>query len=89
MKKVAVIWSSPNKDGLTASAKESISKGLSDAGVEVCEIHLNSKNINHCRACGNGWGTCNKNGSCVISDDFAEIYSTLKEADGIVWISAV
>jgi multimeric flavodoxin WrbA len=89
MKKVAVIWSSPNKDGLTASAKESISKGLSEAGVEVCEIHLNSKNINHCRACGNGWGTCNKNGSCLIKDDFADIYQKIKEADGIVWVSAV
>ena len=89
MKKVAVIWSSPNKNGLTASAKEQISKGIADAGAEVCEIHLNSKNINHCRACGNGWGTCNKNGSCVIGDDFADIYNTLKEADGIVWISAV
>ena len=25
----------------------------------------------------------------MIKDDFAEIYETLKEADGIVWISAV
>jgi len=89
MKKVAVIWSSPNKNGLTSSAKEQISKGIVEGGAEVCEIHLNSQNINNCRACGNGWGTCNKNGSCVIGDDFADIYNTLKEADGIVWISAV
>ncbi|SCY15361.1 hypothetical protein [Butyrivibrio sp. INlla14] len=27
MKKVAVIWSSPNDDGLTASAKEQFMKG--------------------------------------------------------------
>ena len=28
MKKVAIIWSSPNKDGLTASAKNEIMRGL-------------------------------------------------------------
>ena len=89
MKKAAVIWSSPNADGLTASAKNAFIDGLTQAGAEVREIHLNSKKIEHCRACGNGWGTCNKTGKCVIRDDFAEIYDTLADSDGIVWISAV
>lgn len=89
MKKVAVIWSSPNTDGLTASAKNEFISGLADAGVRVEEIHLNSKKIEHCRACGNGWGMCLQKGSCVIRDDFAEVYHALTEADGIVWISAV
>lgn len=89
MKKVAVIWSSANTDGLTASAKNQFMKGLANSGVEIQEIHLNKKNIEHCRACGNGWGTCNKTGACVIKDDFADIYKTLAEADGIVWTSAV
>ena len=89
MKKVAVVWSSPNKDGLTATAKNQFIKGLEGAGAEVCEIHLNSKKLEHCRACGNGWGTCNKTGSCVLQDDFADVYKSLQEADGIVWISAV
>ena len=35
MKKVAVVWSSPNKEGLTASAKEQITRGLRDAGAEI------------------------------------------------------
>ena len=89
MKKVVMVWSSPNTDGLTASAKDEMKKGLEEAGVQVEEIHLNRKNIGHCRACGNGWGTCNKLGTCVIQDDFGEIYHSLSEADGIVWISAV
>ena len=89
MKKVAVIWSSPNKDGLTASAKSQFVSGLKEAGAEVTEIQLNKKKIDPCRACGDGWGTCRLNGACVIQDDFAEIYQTLAEADGIVWISAV
>ena len=32
MKRVEVIWSSPNKDGLTASAKNQFVAGLSGAG---------------------------------------------------------
>ncbi len=89
MKKVIIIWSSPNTDGLTASAKDRIAGGLAAAGAQAEEIHLNRKNLEHCRACGNGWGSCSRLGSCVIRDDFAEIYQKLKEADGIVWISAV
>ena len=89
MKKVAVIWSSPNAEGLTASAKNRFMEGLVAAGAEVTEIHLNRKKIEHCRACGNGWGTCNKTGACLLADDFADIYKALADADGIVWISAV
>ncbi|MBR5178757.1 MAG: flavodoxin family protein [Lachnospiraceae bacterium] len=89
MKKVIVLWSSPNTDGLTASAKNQFVSGLSQEGAEVEEIHLNKMKLEHCRACGNGWGSCNKNGKCAISDDFAGIYEKLAKADGIVWISAV
>ena len=89
MKKVTVIWSSPNTEGLTASAKNQIMKGLEEAGAQVEEIHLNEKKLEHCRACANGWGTCNKTGTCVIRDDFSGIYQSLANADGIVWISAV
>ncbi len=89
MKKVTVIWSSPNQEGLTASAKNRIAEGLKDAGADVREIHLNQRKIEHCRACGNGWGTCRRQGTCVIRDDFEEICQTLRDSDGIVWISAV
>ena len=79
MKNVAVIWFSPNADGLTASAKDQFILGLTDAGTQVREIHLNRKRIEHCRACGNRWGTCNRKGTCVIQDDFAEAYRTRRK----------
>ena len=88
-KKVAVIWSSPNTDGLTASAKDKMISGIEKAGAEVDEIHLNRLGIEHCRACGNGWGTCRTKGTCVIDDAFADVYKRLVEADGIVFVSAV
>ncbi len=87
--KIAVIWSSPNKDGLTAAAKTSFLTGLRRTGADIEEIHLNTKKIDYCRACGNGWGLCSVNGNCIIKDDFASIYEKLMEADGIVFISAV
>ena len=50
IKKAAIVWSSPNTDGLTASAKNQFMKGLTDAGGQVEEIHLNRRQIEHCRA---------------------------------------
>lgn len=41
MRKVVVIWSSPNKDGLTASAKDQFIKGLINAGADVEEVRRN------------------------------------------------
>ncbi len=39
--KIAVLWSSPNSDGLTASAKDRFISGLQCAGAQIDEIHLN------------------------------------------------
>lgn len=89
MKKVVVLWSSPNTDGLTATAKNRFVDGLKESGADIEEIHLNKMNLEHCRACGNGWGSCRINGSCFIKDDFTSIYQDIAKADGIVWISAV
>lgn len=87
--KVAVVWSSPNKDGLTNTAAKQFMKGLENANVEIEEIWLNRKHIDRCLACGDGWGTCKSNGECVLKDDFSEVYKKLVEADGIVFVSAV
>lgn len=52
--KVIIVWSSPNENGLTASAKESFLSGLKKAGTEYEEVHLNKFKTEHCLACGNG-----------------------------------
>ncbi len=87
--KIAVIWSSPNADGLTAEAKNNIMEGIRQTSCEMDEIHLNCMKLEHCRACGNGWGTCLGEGHCVLRDDFENIYQRLVDADGIVFVTAV
>lgn len=87
--KVTVIWSSPNTDGLTAAAKDSMIAGLRKAGAEIDEIHLNRMKVDHCKACGNGWGTCNKTGNCALKDDYTEIRDRIRTSDGLVIVSAV
>ncbi len=87
--KIAVIWSSPNTDGLTAAAKDRFLSGLEKSGAEMAEIHLNKLRLEHCKACGSGWGSCSSKGQCWIKDDFTSTYQTLADADGIVLVSAV
>ena len=87
--KTAVVWSSPNTDGLTATAKDRIITGLKTCGVETDEIHLNKMDIKHCQACKNGWGNCQAIGKCVIEDDFSHIYERITAADAIVFVTAV
>lgn len=86
---VLLIWSSPNIDGLTAQAKDRIVRGLEAKGAVVETAHLNHLYLEHCRACGHGWGTCQSQGRCVIKDDFADLYDKCIAAEGIVFVTAV
>ncbi len=87
--KVTVLWSSANNDGLTESAVRSFEQGLESVGVEVKDIWLNHTKLNHCAACGNGWGKCRAEGVCILPDDFMNIYNELRDSDGIVVATAV
>lgn len=87
--KIAVLWSSPNTDGLTAAAKDQFLSGLQKTDAKIEEIHLNKLQIEHCEACGRGWGSCAVTGNCWKKDDFSNVYEKLVQADGIVLVSAV
>ena len=86
---ITVIWASPNVDGLTAAAKNMVIEGIKSTEVEVREFHLNKLHMEHCRACGDGWGLCKAKGHCVIKDDFEELYQSVKDAEGVVLVTAV
>ena len=89
MKKVIILWSSPNTDGLTAAAKDRLLAGLQAGGAEVREVQLNKLKLEHCHACAGGWGACREKGSCILQDDFMPLYDDLAQADGIVFVTAV
>ena len=86
--KILVIWSSANEHGLTGEAKDRFVSGAKSAGLEVEEVWLNSLRMEHCRACGNGWGLC-REGKCVQDDDFEALRQKVGAADGVAFVSAV
>ena len=86
--RIAVVWASPNQEGLTAHCKEAVLDGVKAAGAEAEVIGLNALQLERCRVCGNGFGACN-GGRCIIDDDLAAVYEKLKRADKIVWVTPV
>lgn len=87
--KILMIWASPNKDGLTATAAGEIKKGIEQTGVSLETLHMNGQNIKNCLACKNGWGDCQAKGSCIIQDDFMALYEKMKFADGLLFVTPV
>ena len=87
--KVAVITSSPNKDGLTAACGNAAKRGVEQAGAEVDLIDLNTFEVGRCRACGTGWGTCRADYICQTKDDFQGLHRRLLAADAYMLISPV
>ncbi|OPZ83638.1 MAG: FMN-dependent NADH-azoreductase [bacterium ADurb.Bin429] len=84
-----ILTASPNTDGLTAACAEAAHTGLSEASVEAHRIHLCKLKLEHCRQCGNGWGQCLREHTCVIQDDIVPVQEALAEAEGIVLVTPV
>jgi len=87
--KVVGIQSSPNVDGLTSKLAQATLQGAESEGIETELIHLNKFKIESCKAHGRGWGTCRKEGKCMIKDDFQEIREKIEEADALVFSTPV
>lgn len=87
--RVAIMTSSPNKDGLTAACGSAAKRGVEAAGAVPDEIHLNSFDIGRCRACGTGYGTCRTEHRCETQDDFGALHERLLSADAYIVISPV
>lgn len=83
--KIMILTSSPNSDGLTAACGLAAATGAKDTVL----VDLNRMIIETCRSCGNGWGICRNEHTCVIKDDFQRIHSDMKEVDAFVFITPV
>ena len=77
---VVGINSSPRKKSNTDLLLSSVLKGASAGGCEIVHIDLYSYEIEYCKACEN----CYKTGSCVLMDEFPDVYDLILESDGIV-----
>ncbi len=86
---VIILWASPNDDGLTAACARAAEKGIRSAGKECALYQLNTQNINACKACGNGWGTCRDGHICQVQDGFQALHEELKKAEALVLVTPV
>ena len=80
---VVLIGASPN--GNTQKLADSFSRGAQDAGHLVTSIFLGDKSIGCCYGCDG----CRYNKGCVQHDDMEEIYAAVKDADMVVFASAL
>ncbi|MCT4640059.1 MAG: flavodoxin family protein [Bacteroidales bacterium] len=83
--KVLLISSSPRAKSRTLELATNTLETLNRLGVQTEIYSVRGKDIKHCRAC----NRCKVTGNCVINDDMQELYSKLKEADGIIIASPV
>ncbi len=86
---IIVLSSSPNKDGLTAACAQSALEGARSSGVDAREIRINDAGVGNCRACNDGWGTCNKTHECQVADGFQAVHRDICAADAVVLVTPV
>ena len=78
--KVLMINGSPHANGNTSIALHEMEKEFEKNGIEVEMLHIGTKNIRGCIAC----GKCGELGKCVFDDVVNEAAIKFEEADGLV-----
>ncbi|MGC9347838.1 MAG: flavodoxin family protein [Anaerolineae bacterium] len=86
---ILVIYSSPNRDGLTAACSAAAVKGARAEGADVAEVRLNDLDVGLCQACDNGWGTCLPEHTCQVEDDFQDLHARTCAADALILVTPV
>jgi len=84
-----IITASPNTDGLTAVCGKAAYDGIVDAGGKAEIIDLCKTNLESCRMCGNGWGTCRESSKCIIEDILTELQEKVCDSDGVILVTPV
>ena len=78
--KVLIINGSPKPNGNTFIALDEVGKSLESEGVDTEIVHVGSKPIRGCLAC----GQCSGLKECVAHDLVNEVLVKFKEADGLI-----
>jgi multimeric flavodoxin WrbA len=82
MIKVIGVCGSPRKDGNTEILLNNSLEAAKSEGAETEIILLSEKKVEPCTACED----CSS-GSCVIEDDFMEVFNRITEADALIFAS--
>lgn len=82
--KIVVITGSPHRDGTSAFMAKEFIEGANIAGHDVYRFDAAFKKVHPCIGCDKC--ECGKN-PCVFQDEMNELYSKLKEADAVVYVS--
>ena len=84
--KVLLVNGSPRAKGCTYTGLRVIADELEAAGIETQMVHVGSKPISGCVACGG----CRQTKRCVLKDDGVNAFlDQMREADGVVFGSPV
>ena len=78
--KVILLNGSPKNNGNTFIALNVVSKSLNVEGIDTEIVHVGSKPIRGCLAC----GQCNNLKECVTRDLVNEVLAKFKDADGLI-----
>jgi len=86
-KKIVVLRGSPRKNGNSNTLADELTSGAESKGAEVHNFFLQDMHIEGCSGC----DACQVNADehCLIEDDMQQIYPILKDADAIVYASAI
>ena len=84
-----ILTASPNTDGLTAACGKAALDGILAAGGEAELIDLSASKVAPCLICGDGWGSCRSEASCVTKDILPELQSKIRAAEGMFLITPV
>ena len=89
--KICILSGNSKKDGLCQNMILAAKRGALEGGAEVDEIRLNDMNLQRCQVCGDGWGTCRDEDSCVFGDDddFNAIRARMEAADVVIFATPV
>jgi multimeric flavodoxin WrbA len=85
MKRIVAVYGSPRKKGNTALLLDEAVRGAEEAGAQVAKIHLRELKMSPCLEI---YG-CQKDGRCVIKDDFQKVYDLVLGSQGIILASPI
>lgn len=86
---IVIISSSPNTDGLTAACVTAALQGCAEAGVPTTHLDLCKLKIKRCQQCGNGWGQCRSEHTCILEDDLRTLQAAIGKASGVIIVTPV